>query len=306
MNTLANDVMVCVPTDELLHQVAKDIALHAPFLSANVSANVSARCTWKNAVRAAESSLGDLDREISLHLQPRFGRRRILQQIAINSARSPQSPLNTQSSFGLPIRTSIDTRKLRIHKRASENVRQTLIKEAKEWPELPPPHALTVRATITENLLPIVSANIMLYGLDSTATDPYVSLINTEVLWDTGAHSTVVVDELLPQKFKDYLEQPENDCYRSADGIRVQIDALITFTNQVLALSCVCVVVPRSAVPTSRVGILLGQHMGINRMVYKSIPRAVLSARGESVPETIWGDILIEEYVDIDNVIQKF
>lgn len=302
MNTLANDVMVCVPTDELLHQVAKDIALHAPFLSANVSA----RCTWKNAVRAAESSLGDLDREISLHLQPRFGRRRILQQIAINSARSPQSPLNTQSSFGLPIRTTIDTRKLRVPKRASENVRQTLIKEAKEWPELPPPHALTVRATITENLLPIVSANIMIYGLDSTATDPYVSLINTEVLWDTGAHSTVVVDELLPQKFKDYLEQPENDCYRSADGIRVQIDALITFTNQVLALSCVCVVVPRSAVPNSRVGILLGQHMGINRMVYKSIPRAVLSARGESVPETIWGDILIEEYVDIDNVIQKF
>ena len=86
---------------------------------------------------------------------------------------------------------------------------------------------------------------------------PYLSLINTEVLCDTGAHSTVVVDELLPQKFKDYLEQPANNCYRSADGIRVQIDALITFSYQVLAVSCVCVVVPRSAVPNSRVGILL-------------------------------------------------
>lgn len=206
----------------------------------------------------------------------------------------------------LPIRTTIDTRKLGVPKRASDNVRQTLIKEAKKWPELPPPHPLTVRATITEKLLPIVSANVMVYGLGSTVTDPYLSLINTEVLWDTGAHSTVIVDELLPQKFKDYLEQPENDCYRSAVGIRVQIDALITFTNQVLALSCVCVVVPRSAVPNRRVGILLGQHMGINRMVYKSVPRAVLSARGESVPETIWGDIMIKEYVDIDNIIQKF
>ena len=73
-----------------------------------------------------------------------------------------------------------------------------------------------------------------------------------------------------------------------------------------LTLSCVCVVVPRSAVPNGRVGIILGQNMGINRLVYKSVPRAVLSARGESVPETIWGDILIEEYDGIDNVIQNF
>lgn len=116
----------------------------------------------------------------------------------------------------------------------------------------------------------------------------------------------MVVDELLPQIFKDYLKHPDNDCYRSVDGVRIQIDALITFTNQVLALSCVCVVVPRSAVPNSRVGIFLGQHMGINRMVYNSVPREILSARGESVSETIWGDILIEEYVDIDNIVQKF
>lgn len=45
----------------------------------------------------------------------------------------------------------------------------------------------------------------MLYRLDSIATDPYVSLTNAEILWDTGAHSTVVVDELLLEKFKDYL-----------------------------------------------------------------------------------------------------
>lgn len=45
----------------------------------------------------------------------------------------------------------------------------------------------------------------MLYRLDSVATDPYVSLTNAEIPWDTGAHSTVVVDELLPEKSKDYL-----------------------------------------------------------------------------------------------------
>lgn len=96
-------------------------------------------------------------------------------------------------------------------------------------------------------------------------------------------------DELLPEKFKDYLKQPENDCYRSADGIRVQIDALITFTNQFLALSCVCAVVPRSAIPNCRAGIILCRtEHGHKQTGVQSVPRAVLSARGESVPEIVW------------------
>lgn len=99
----------------------------------------------------------------------------------------------------------------------------------------------------------------MLYGLVSTAIDRFVSLAKAELFWDIGAHSAVVVDELLTQNFKDYLAQPENDCYRSAGGVPAQIDAIIMFSNQVLALRCVCVVVPRSAVQNSRVGILLDQ-----------------------------------------------
>ena len=50
-------------------------------------------------------------------------------------------------------------------RRASENVRQTL----------------DIRATITEKLLPIVSANVMLCGLDPVVTDPYVCLTNVEL-----------------------------------------------------------------------------------------------------------------------------
>lgn len=56
--------------------------------------------------------------------------------------------------------------------------------------DLPPSHTLTVRASIVENLLPIISANITMYGLDASADDPYVSLAQAELLWDTGAHST--------------------------------------------------------------------------------------------------------------------
>ncbi|MCJ1344822.1 uracil DNA glycosylase [Peltigera leucophlebia] len=276
MDTSTRDMKVCVPTDELLHQVAKSVALHVPFLSATVSS----QCTWRTAIAAAESSFGNSDRAISLHAQPR--------------------------SVGLRIRTAADFSKLGVPKKASENARRVLRKEAQSWPDSPPPHTLTIRATIAENLLPVVSANVMMYGLDAAADDPHVSLTQAELLWDTGAHSTVVVDELLPEAFKEYLTKPENECYRSADGTRVQLDALVAFSNQVLSISCVCVVVSRSVIPDSRVGILLGQNMGINRLVHKSIPRAILSARGEKVPNTVWGDILIEDYVDLDDVVHKF
>ena len=76
METLARDMKVCVPTDELLHQVAKSVALHVPFLSVTVSSN----CTWRTAMAAAESSFGDSDGEISLHSQPRFGSRKMKQE----------------------------------------------------------------------------------------------------------------------------------------------------------------------------------------------------------------------------------
>lgn len=56
--------------------------------------------------------------------------------------------------------------------------------------DLPIPHTLKIRASIVENLLPIVSANITLYGLDASADDPYDLLAQAELLWDTGAHST--------------------------------------------------------------------------------------------------------------------
>lgn len=133
-----------------------------------------------------------------------------------------------------------------------------------------------------------------------------MSLTQAQLLWDTGAHSTLIADELLPEAFKEYLTKPENDCYRSASGTRVQVDALIVFSNQILPISCVCVVVPRSVIADSRVGILFGQSMCINRLVHKCIPQAILSARGENVPSTVWGDILIEDYVDLDDVVHRF
>ena len=204
------------------------------------------------------------------------------------------------------MRTTVDFGKIGVSKKASENARQAMRKEAQSWPDLPPPHTLTIRPSIAENLLPVVSANITMYGLDASADDPHVSLTQAQLFWDTGAHSTVVVDELLPAAFKEYLTKPQNDCYRSPNRTRVQVDALVAFSNHVLDISCVCVVVPRSVIRNSHVGILLGQNMCLNRLACKSIPRAILSARGEKVPDTVWEDILIEDYVDLDDMVHRF
>lgn len=70
--------------------------------------------------------------------------------------------------------------------------------------------------------------------------------------------------------------------------------------------SCVCLVVPSSVMPNGRIGILLGQRGAIDRIIYKSVPRANLNGYGESLPPTIWGDIVVEEYIDLYNETHRF
>lgn len=70
--------------------------------------------------------------------------------------------------------------------------------------------------------------------------DPHAFLREAPLLWDTAVHSTIIVDELLPQDFQEYLKNPVNNCYRSAGGTPVRIDALIAFTNRSLELNCMC------------------------------------------------------------------
>ncbi|MCJ1271829.1 hypothetical protein MMC22_011734 [Lobaria immixta] len=119
-------------TVELLHQVARSISKHEEVLYSTIPP----RCSWKTALKAVEDSLGTLDKEVAFSLQSRFGNSRILQQIALADARSSLSPLEAQSSLGLPIRTEVDIEKMGTPNKASENVRQKLANEAKSWPDL--------------------------------------------------------------------------------------------------------------------------------------------------------------------------
>lgn len=135
--------------------------------------------------------------------------------------------------------------------------------------------------------------------------DPQQLFNNVEMIWDTGAHSTIVSDDMLSDAFRQYLTLPVHDPYRSDTGVNVQIDLEIRFSNTVVHINSVCLVVPTSAIP-NRVGILLGQRGVIDRIIYTSVPRANLVARGLSPPPNVWGDLVLEEYADPFDEIHRF
>ena len=111
--------------------------------------------------------------------------------------------------------------------------------------------------------------------------DPEQVFTFIELLWDTGAHWSIIVDEMLSADFREYLKSPLHDPYRCGAGVRFQVDANISLSNSLLQINCLCLVVPRSVIPNGRVDMILGQSGAIDRIVYKSVSKANLVARGE-------------------------
>jgi hypothetical protein len=66
------------------------------------------------------------------------------------------------------------------------------------------------------------------------------------------------------------------------------MDAMIVLSNCTMEMHALVMVVPKSMLPNERVGILFGQKECIDRLVYESIPRSILSARGENPENDVW------------------
>ena len=82
------------------------------------------------------------------------------------------------------------------------------------------------------------------------------------------------------------------------------MDAMIVLSNCTMEMHALVMVVPKSMVPNERVGILFGQKECIDRLFYESIPRSILSARGENPENDVWGDFILKEYLDeSDNLV---
>jgi hypothetical protein len=212
---------------------------------------------------------------------------------------------SSKTSGLLPIRTNIDVNKVPLPQPAPEHVRQKLKENAKRFTEWREPYHVTIRASITERTIPVVTGSITLQGVDALPGDHSADLPRVEMMWDTGAHRTIISQELLPPFFQEYINDPIHDPYRlEGAGTKVQMDAMIVLSNCTMEMHAIVLVVPKSMVPNERVGILLGQKECIDRLVYESIPRSILPARGENLENDVWGDFILKEYLDeSDNLV---
>lgn len=134
---------------------------------------------------------------------------------------------------------------------------------------------------------------------------PECQLKGIELLWDTGAAGTIITKGLLDEKFQTHLSDPIHRDYQNQDGTRVQISFTLEFTNSLFSMDLIAWVVDKEALPNTRSGIILGQKGCIDALQYQSVPRSIFEARGETIDERFWGDLVLESYVDLDGALKE-
>lgn len=216
-----------------------------------------------------------------------------LENIPFSSSR-PIRTTGKLESAGFPEPLSPDRRALLKKKLQTENT-----------PPPPAPYVLELRALRTENTLVAIVGNSRITAIDWEVGMPECHLKGIEMLWDTGTASTIITKDILGQDFQTYLSDVIHAPYKNQNGTRVQISFNLEFTNALFSMDIVAWVVDKEAFPNARSGIILGQKDCIDAIQYRSIPRTILEARGESVPEMFWGDLILESYVDFDGTLKE-
>lgn len=267
---------------------------------------VPSKTTWRLVTDKASNAFGTIHHEFDLGSQPRADPHRPLRQQALSWANLSSSSQPKELLGGLQVRIWEGVRAPRIPPKKENAPPKKLKESAQTLENTPSPHAFTIRANLTDSTLPTITAAVRLIGIDGEIQDPEEKFDAVELIWDTGAHGTVIAEDLLSPEFRDYLTHPIYNPYRNDTGVKVQIDGEICFSNTILRINCICLVVPSSVMPNGRIGILLGQKGAIDRIIYKSVPRANLNARGEALPPTIWGDIIVEKYIALYDEINRF
>ena len=167
------------------------------------------------------------------------------------------------------------------------------------------PYAFTLHASITEKTLPVVKGRVELKWIDHMKGDPTQVLEQVDMIWDTGARQTIITEELLSESFRQFLKDSRHDTYRLDNGLHLQMDLVIGLSNVPIDINAIVMVVPKSVMPNERIGILFGQLQCIDRISYHSSPRCILQAKGEDISEEMWGDIVIDGYVDEDDKLHS-
>lgn len=297
--------LILAPVGPALVAVGKDMMKsgHSAYIL------VPTHVTWKMVIDESSKALNNVQDEFNLGSQPRADPDQPLRQLALSLdlVNIPSSSSSQHERLpGLPIRIWSGVQFPRIPPKKENAPPPKLKQSALASENTRSPFILTIHAHVLEKALPAVTAAVRLGGIDGTIEDPEELFNNVEIIWDTGAPSSIISDEMFSDAFRQYLKLPVHDPYRSDTGVKILMDGEIRFSNTIVRINCVCLVVPTSAIPNQRVGILLGQRGAIDRIIYTSVPRANFVARGLSLPPNVWGDLVLEEYVDQFDEIHRF
>lgn len=93
------------------------------------------------------------------------------------------------------------------------------------------------------------------------------------MIWDTGAHHTIITEDIPSPEMREYFKEPIHDPFRTEDVLALQIDAKVAFTNALVSLSAVTLIVSESKMSNNRFEILFAQTTCINHLSYHSISR---------------------------------
>ncbi len=300
MSSTPTKPLITLSSAEILFQVGSNMKSYP-----EISVTMPASTTWNTAISSTASALAEQDRGMHLFTPRTSSTKDKLRRLALEENSSRESKMNIQNSIGRPIRPVADLKTIPVPQKASEHIRNKLREEAKSWKLFSDPYPIHLRALVAEQTLATVSGSLRLCGIDSVLGDPEFTITSEPFLFDTGAHSCIIVEDLLPSDFRAYLRSPQNDPYRSEDRTRVQVDGTFVFSNHTLEISTVFLIVPRRDIPNGLIGILIGQKGFLNRITYRSIPRDILVARGDPVGGDVWGDIIVEDYLTLDGELLK-
>jgi hypothetical protein len=287
------------PPGMVLRRLAEDLDDHHSHLRVALS---TSHVTYEEALTATLNCVRGLPGRILLPTTNPV-RRALLKKMALESQDSLKDP--TPFSSIRPIRTAGQLNPEDFPPPASPN-RRALLKKKYHDESIPPPrepYILNLPALRTENTLTAIVGNAMVTPLEWEPGLPECKLSAVEMLWDTGAHNSIITGDLLDEEFRAHLSDPINE--PKGLGTRVQLSFKVEFSNSLFHMDIIAVVVEPDTIPNLRSGILLGQRGCIDALQYRSIPRSVFLAKGDPIDKRYWGELILESYVDIDGVLKE-
>ncbi|MCJ1331366.1 uracil DNA glycosylase [Thelotrema lepadinum] len=274
-------------------QIWQQVASHL-LPKVDIPIEINTLCTTDQALEAIRKALLPHDREIMpRHSRPESTRQR-LRELALESLRMEMPPR-------LCLRNATAAADLLLPNPTSQRIRERLRETAKlcHGPESP-----FCERVIPQRTLASIGGVLTLSAVNSDGDGSEEVIRCEDCLWDTAAYGCVITENILSSGFREHLKGDDHNRYRGWETVTVQVQACFAFSGANVQISTVFQVVPVTSMPRSRSGVILGQKAFMDSLAYRSVPRAILLARGEEVDENVWGDIVVEGILDDEGLEQ--